>query len=305
VRSTRRETLQAAAAWLGGLLAWGPMVGCNRRSDDAGGPGARAKGVRVVSVSPNTTETLFALGAGSSVVGRSRYCDYPAEALALPVVGGFADPSFEAILALAPTLVVGDQGPAGPDLERRLRDARIATYFPAVTSVNEVHDMIEGIGERIGRSPEARTLIERLRTDVKRIASEAATDHELRALLVFDVSPIVVAGPSGYATELMALAGAHNVITRGGLYPMVGIEHLLAVDPDVVLDASATGNAPPGEATPSGGSSLANRPGWSELRAVRSGRVGVLRSSAALRPGPRLAEGLAEMAQALRTGVLG
>src|SRR5258708_19172391 len=62
--------------------------------------------LRIVSLSPNTTETLFALGAGDRLVGRSRFCDYPPEVLAIPSVGGYVDPRLEAILALSPTLVL-------------------------------------------------------------------------------------------------------------------------------------------------------------------------------------------------------
>src|SRR5258707_15896998 len=83
---------------------------------------------RIVSLSPNTTETLFAIGAGDRLVGRSRFCDYPPEVRSIPSVGGYVDPSLEAILALAPHLVVGARGPAGPALAEKLGAIGIATF---------------------------------------------------------------------------------------------------------------------------------------------------------------------------------
>ena len=73
-----------------------------------------------MSLSPSTTEILFAVGAGKRVVGRSRFCNYPPEALAIPVVGGFVDANLEEIVRLAPDLVVGARGPSGPLLGQKL-----------------------------------------------------------------------------------------------------------------------------------------------------------------------------------------
>src|SRR5712675_1896591 len=91
------------------------IASCARKS----APTSSHPPTRIVSLSPNTTETLFALGAGDRLVGRSRFCDYPPEVRNIPSVGGYVDPSLEAILALAPHLVVGARGPAGPTLSEK------------------------------------------------------------------------------------------------------------------------------------------------------------------------------------------
>jgi len=268
-------------------------LGCTRAA------GTRGRAIRVVSISPSTTETMFTLETGSLVVGRSRYCDYPAQAQALPAVGGFADPSVEAIVTLRPTLVTGDRGPAGPALAEALGAHGISTYFPSSESVADISAMILGLGARVGRDAEARALVDRIEQAVAAIAHRAAAGPRVSAVLVFDASPIVVAGPGGFPDELLRLAGGSNVIDRGGAYPTVGIEHLLARDPDVVLDATEAGAMIVAPDAGPGASGLLGRPGWRELRAVRAGRVRVLQSSAALRPGPRIAEGLAEIMSAL------
>src|SRR5580704_698606 len=119
---TRRGVLAAAAA-----LA--TLAACSR---GRASPAAPYAAHRIVSVSPATTEALFAIGAGDRVVGRSRFCDWPPEATKLPVVGGVVDPNFEAIAQLEPDLVVGSLGPSSARLESRFASIRVATWFPGI-----------------------------------------------------------------------------------------------------------------------------------------------------------------------------
>ena len=137
------------------------LVGCRKSpapaKADAGGA------VRVVSLSPSTTETLFVIGAGDRVVGRSRYCDWPPEVAKLPVIGGYVDPSFEAILALRPDLVTGARGPAGAAMSERLDARGISTFLPQTESFAQIDTMILGLGERTGHTSEAKASHRRAR----------------------------------------------------------------------------------------------------------------------------------------------
>src|SRR6266851_6437619 len=138
----RRRFLREATTT---LLALG--AGCHRKpSSFSERIGAR----RVVSLSPNTTETLFAVGAGNRVVGRSRFCDYPPEVSRIPSVGGYVDASLEAILALVPDLVVGARGPAGPALVEKLGALGVATFFPPTESMAEIDAMIAELAAKVG-----------------------------------------------------------------------------------------------------------------------------------------------------------
>jgi iron complex transport system substrate-binding protein len=111
--------------------------------------------------------------------------------------------------------------------------------------------------------------------------------------MVFDTSPLFVAGPGSYPDELLRIAGGKNLIDRGGKWPTIDVERLLALDPDVIVDAVVM----EGESGKS--SRLVKAPGFSELRAVKERRVRRLRNDAPLRPGPRLADGLWELAHAV------
>lgn len=251
---------------------------------------------RIVSLSPSTTETVFAIGAGASLVGRSRYCDYPPEVLKLPQVGGYVDPSFEAILALSPDLVTGARGPSGDALTKRLEERGIATYFPPTESIAAIAEMIRGLGARTARGADAERVIDTMNARLAKVKEEASSAPPRRVLLVFGLEPLAVAGPASFPDEMLRLAGANNVITEGGAYPTIGVEHVLRLDPDVILDAAmAEGRAKERLAK--------DAPGWSSVRAVKEGRVRRLDDEAVLRPGPRVGDGVAAIAAAIRSAM--
>jgi iron complex transport system substrate-binding protein len=287
------------------LLALAAIAAACRSGGGAPADGGVAPGrERVVSLSPSTTEAVFALGAGGQLVGRSRYCDWPPEVSRLPAVGGFADPSLEAIMGLAPTLVVGARGPAGPVLEKTLRARGIATSFPETESLAQIEAMLVELGHRLGRDEAAAEVVASIRARRDAVARAVAGRPPVRTLFLFDVGPIVAAGPGSFPDELVRLAGGANVVDRGGAYPTLGIERVIALDPDVILDAAAAAHGiGAGGGAPAGVGVLHDAPGWRELRAVKQGRVRAIDTSVALRPGPRIGEGLAVVARALHEGL--
>ncbi len=278
---SRRQLLTFAAA--GGLSA--TTIGC------VFDPYEGHSGERIVSLSPSTTEMVFALGAGALLVGRSSACNRPPEALNLPVVGGFGNPNMEVLLSLRPTLVVGSRGPAGPLLPQRLRQHGVEVLLPPTNSMPEVQQAISIIGARLSRQAEAAQVVGAMRRRVVQLQRWARGRPQPRTVMVFDANPTYVAGPGGFPDGLLRLAGARNVITGGGPYPVVSLEQLLRLDVQVVVDAIGIGRRGP--------SRLSQAPGWGVLAAVRQGRVRRLTSDAALRPGPRMAEGLAQLVQAV------
>ena len=247
---------------------------------------------RIVSLSPSTTEAVFAVGAGSKLVGRSRYCDFPPEVAKLPQVGGYVDPSFEAILALQPDLVVGARGPAGSAIAEKLEARGIATYFPPTESFDTIDAMILGIGERTGRAGAGKGAVDAIRRRIADVERAVAPFPKTRVLVVFGVEPLSVAGPSSFPDEMIRRAGGINVVTEGDGYPVIGIERVLALDPDVIVNAAMMEERASERLRK-------DAPGWSRVRAVQVGRVPTLTDEAVLRPGPRIGEGLALLARAI------
>jgi iron complex transport system substrate-binding protein len=276
-----RLSRRAALAGLAALL----LAGCRR--------GARSGSARVVSISPSMTEAVFAIGAGPVLVGRSRFCDHPSEAARLPVVGGFADPSLEAIVALRPTLVVSARGPAGAALARALEGHGVPVYAPETESIAQIEAALAELGRLLSCDEGARAAVAAIEASRREVAAAVAGRPRVRAAFLFDIAPIFAAGPGSFADELLREAGGANVVTAGGAYPTLDIERLLALDPEVILDGSADEHGP---------SRVAERrgdPGWSRLRALREGKVRPLSASVVLRPGPRVGLGLRAVARAL------
>lgn len=255
------------------------------------GTAAPASSARVVSLSPSTTEALAAIGARDALVGRSRYCDFPPDVKALPEVGGYVDPNLEAILALRPTLVVGARGPSGTRTTDDLAAHGIATYFPPTESFEAIDAMIAGLGARLDRAKQAEAVVVSMHAREEELERRYASATRPRVLLVFGVTPAVVAGPKTFADEMLSRAHAENAVTAGSGYPTFGMEHVLALDPDVVVDA-AWGERGQDALRP-------DAPGWGKLRAIREGRVVHLTDESVLRPGPRVPDGLAALARAI------
>lgn len=260
------------------------VAGCKQSPRAATGP-------RIVSLSPSTTEALFAIGAGSEVVGRSRYCDYPAEAKALPEVGGFADPSLERILGLAPTLVVGARGPAGAGIAEQLQRRGVRTSFPPAESWDDVAAMLRTLGEETGHAARAQEVASALEHDTAAVEAEFRDKPRPRVLLVFGLAPVIVAGPGGFPDEMARRANAENVVREGGAYPALAPERLVALDPDVIVNMAMEERGSQAR--------IANAPVWRELRAVREGHVAEVNDDSTLRPGPRLAAGLRVLGRAI------
>jgi iron complex transport system substrate-binding protein len=262
---------------------------CSRRAGRDPAPEAR----RIVSLGPATTEALFAIGAGDRVVGRSRYCDFPPEAIRVPVVGGQAA-DVETILELRPDLVVGPSGQWSARLAEQLAARGIATWFPdEIGSLAGVDAMLLELGLRTGHAADARRLAADLDANESRIAGAVAGASRPRVLMVVGLEPkVVAAGPDSFADELLRRAGAVNAVAEGGPWPALGFERVLELDPDVVVDLSVAESGGATRITPD------SHP-WAALRAVRQRHVVAVADERVLRPGPRVAEGLAVLARAL------
>jgi iron complex transport system substrate-binding protein len=276
------------ACALGALLPV-VLVACSR-----GSPGARPQDVvaRVVSLGPSTTEALFAIGAGSHVVGRSRYDDFPPEVTKLPEVGGI-EPDLEAVLQLHPDLVVGPSGAWSTRFAQTLAGRGIATWFPEeIRTLAGVDAMVLSLGDRTGTRPGAERVVAAIHAREQQVDRAVAAAPHPRALLVVGLSPVVAAGPSSFAGDMLVRAGAASALTDAAPWPVLSFERLVELDPDVILDASGDGAAAPTRITK-------DAPGWSGVRAVREGHVVSLTDERVMRPGPRVADGLSVVAHAL------
>jgi len=241
---------------------------------------------RMVSLLPSFTEMLFAIGAGDRLVGRTTWCDYPPQALAVPSVGDGMPPSVEAVAARHPDLVVlyrsGPNVAAAEQLER----LGIRTVLFDLNRLEQLGPVTRRLGKLAGREAPA----ESLATELDRVVSQPpAPSTQSLAFIVWDNPPIVI-GAGSYLDRLAALAGARNVFHDvGSPSAQVSIETIAARDPDFV--AVLTDSAVPPR--------YATRPEWRVVRAVRTARFLFLPGQLFGRPGPRAAEAIRELRRRL------
>jgi iron complex transport system substrate-binding protein len=234
---------------------------------------------------------VFALGLGGSLVGRSAFCDHPPEAASVEVIGGFADPSLEKIVSLRPTLVCGERGPAGPELVAALERAGIPTFFPPIDRVAEVTAAIGALAEKLSVASAGGDVIRGIEGALARVRDKTAGLPRPSVVMLFDWKPLVAAGPESFVDDVISLASAKNLVDGGGKYPKLSAEGLLSLDPDWILDGTAGAYAEsPVE--------LARAvPGLASLRALSAGRIRRLEGTSAVRPGPRIGEGIETVAK--------
>jgi len=240
----------------------------------------------IVSLSPTSTEMLYAIGAGDQVIAVDDRSDYPAEA---PVtdLSGFT-PNVEAILGYEPDLVVSNADTA--DLVAGLEQAGVETLIlPAAEDLDDTYDQIEQLGAATGHVGEAAELVAQMKTDIdETLAGLPERETPLTYYHELDNTFYSVTDDT-YIGQIYGMLGLRSIATGGDGYPQLSNEFILEQNPDVVFlaDGQCCGVTP---------EVVAARAGWNELSAVRDGRVYVLDEDIASRWGPRVVDLVRELA---------
>ncbi len=247
---------------------------------------------RIVSLVPSVTETLFALGAEDRLVGVTDFCDYPPAARRKPSVGGMVNPNLEVIVSLRPDLVVATTEGNREETFAQLRRLGIPTYLVAAHRVADVTALIAHLGELTGRRAAAEALRARLDRRVEAVRRAVAPYKRPRVLYVLWPEPLIVPGREALVTELIRLAGGDSVTAaEADAYPRYSLEAAVAKAPEVILLANHGSNTGPVE-----------RERWERLAAlpaIRAGRLGQVDGNLLHRYGPRVVDGLEQLARAI------
>jgi len=271
------------------LLLLAILFGCNSGGKPAlDGP---ARVTRVVSLAPNLTEIVFAVGAGDKLVGRTSYCDYPPEAKAVAEIGDTLHPSIERIIALKPQLVLISTSSQLEVFTQQLQNHSITVFVTDPHDLEGVFRSITQIGEMLGQKDQADLLVTKLRERAN--AVEQAVKGKAPPRVFYQVSgePLYTAGHDAFVTDLMRRAGIASVTADvPGAWPKYSNESALAAKPEAII-------------LPTGGSmGSANSDVTEALRrspAALEGRVYKINDDYLTRPGPRAIDGLEAMARAL------
>lgn len=195
---------------------------------------------RIISLTPSLTETLFALGLEKRLVGVTDTCDYPEAAREKPNVACWFDPDMERLRGLEPDLVIGAAS-AHQELEATLATEGIEVALVDPASIEDVLDLIEGLGSRLGVRENAENLVRALRKRLSDLDEKVGGIPEQGRLtacrvLEWDEGKVYVAGPRSFQYDVIARAGAGNV--TGGFdeaYPRIRVEELRELNPEAIF----------------------------------------------------------------------
>ena len=246
---------------------------------------------RIVSLAPNLTEIVYAIGAGDSLVGNTEYCDYPEAAKKVAKIGDTMHPSVERIIALKPQIVLVSTASQLEAFTKQLDQQRIAVYVTNPGSLDEIFNSITVFGDMFGHPEQATALTRELRKRRDAIANAVATTAPVRVFYQVSGEPLYTIGSEAYLTDLVRRAGGISVTADvPGAFPRYSDEAALAARPEAII-------------LPTGGSmGTANSTVAGPLRdspAVKTNRVFKINDDLLSRPGPRLIDGLEALARAL------
>lgn len=243
---------------------------------------------RVVSLAPANTEIVFAIGAGDKLVGVTTFCDYPEEAKAKPKIGDFANPNVEKIVGMQPDLVLAAGG-IQASLREKFEGLGIPVYIVDPLTMDETTATITELGQLMDVEDEAASVVADMDAAVTEVQDKVAGLDKPTVFFEVYPKPMMTAGTGTLIDELITLAGGENIGAEAGEgYPNFSTEVLLQKDPAVYI-APKGNQMDPGE--------ISERPGFDQLSAVADGRVFVVEDNLVVRPGPRTAQGLMELAQ--------
>jgi cobalamin transport system substrate-binding protein len=246
---------------------------------------------RVISLAPNLTEIVFAVGAGDRLVGNTTYCDYPAEAKAVEKVGDTLHPSMEKIIALRPQVVLVSTSSQLEVFTNQLQNQNIAVFVTDPHDLEGVFRSISQIGEMLGQSSKADELVNKLRARTSAVEAAVKDATKVKVFYQLSAEPLYTAGKEAFATDLMRRAGATSVTADvPGAWPKYSAESALAAHPDAII-------LPTGGSMGSGNQTVAEP--LRKSPAVAGGRVYKINDDHLTRPGPRAVDGLEEMATVL------
>jgi iron complex transport system substrate-binding protein len=244
---------------------------------------------RIVSLAPSVTETLFALGFGSRLVGVTTHCDYPAEARKIAKIGGFTSPSLEVIVAKRPDLVIGVSSATDPVKAKEMERLGLKVTLLSLATVGDILNSMRTIARLLGDQQAGEKLVNKITAQFDQVKGRIAGAPRRTTLLAVGRRPLVAVGGHNFIDELITMAGGVNIAGNAS-QPWLNLpdEYVVAKAPQVIIEAGM------------GSERSESTKHWMDLKsipAVKESRVYAYPSDKILRPGPRIGEGLEEIAR--------
>jgi len=248
---------------------------------------------KVVSLTPATTELMFALGLGDTLVGRTDYDNYPPESADVPAVATFQGVEMEKVVDIAPDLVLagGNNFTQAADIAR-MRELDIPVLVLYASDVDGVLADIRLVGTAVGAEAEAESIARDIQSRIDEVTGALADEPVPSVFYEIGNEPELYGpAPDSFVADMVILAGGDPITTSDPAVFAIPVEQLVNQNPDIiVLGDAAYGVCP---------DSVAARPGWASITALADDAVRPVDDIIVTRPGPRLGEGLAALALAI------
>lgn len=270
-----------------------PEAGTIRQLKDEAGRTVRVpdKVDRVVTLAPNLTEIVYAIGASNRLAGNTTYCDYPEAAKTVAKVGDTLQPSIERILAVRPEVVLVSTASQLEAFTRQMSENGIAVYVTDPRDLEGVFRSIANLGELLNQQEQAARLVDELRARANSVTEAVKPSKPVRVFYQLSAEPLFTAGRDAFVTDLIRRAGGMSVTAHvPGGWPRYSKESAVASRPEVIV-------LPTGGSMGSANASVAD--GLEKSPAALGGKVYKINGDLLVRPGPRAVDGLEELARAL------
>lgn len=285
-RFLHKTPVRICAALL--LLLWHTLAAAVSATDDAGQVVTLPRPAqRIVSLAPHVTEILFAVGAGSRVVGVVQYSDYPPEAKQLPRIGGYQQVDLERVIGLHPDLIVAWQSGNNSGQIEQLRKLGFAVYISEPRRITDVASSMERIGALAGGGEQAARAVRDFRDRHARLQARYARRSPVRTFYEVWNRPLMTVSDAHLIGDVMKLCGAQNVFADlPVLTPTIGEEAVLVADPAVII-ASGMDEARP--------QWLDEWRRWPRMKAVKAGHLYFVPPDILQRHSPRILDGAEQL----------
>jgi iron complex transport system substrate-binding protein len=252
---------------------------------------------RIVSLAPDITETLFALGLSDEIVGVTRFSNFPPAAKEKPKVGSYTDVNIEAVINLRPDLILGT-GAGNPKMQvRKLEQMGFPVYVVYPRNLDRVLATIQCIAKIVGKENEGKAIIQEMRQRIDQVLQQVGGLKKPRVFLQIGRDPIFTVSNGSFAHHLISSAGGDNIATKARIpYPSYTLEEIILKAPEVIIISSMYLDSDHSQW-------LEEWKKWPVLPAVKNNRLYTINSDLIDRPSPRIVEGLEQMARMIHPEV--
>ena len=266
-------------------------------TDDSGHTVTITNSTRIVSLAPSNTEILFAVGAGSRVVGVTEYCDYPPETANISNIGGFATVNVEAVVNLSPDLIFAATQ-NGEETINQLRNLNLTVVVLNPNNIEDIFSNILLVGNITKNQNNASQVVENMRFQINKITditNDLPDDQKPRVMYIVWDEPLYSAGSDTYPDDLIKKAGGINIVQSKG-WPVMNLESVVAENPQIIFTSSM------GNESYALTNRVLNNTVLARTDAVKNGRVfPIADPNIVERAGPRITQGLAELYEYMHT----